>query len=323
MRDADLALYVAKSKGKVCFTHFAPGMHAAALQRLQFTSELRRGIDRGELVVHYQPIVDLADDSIAALEALVRWRHPTRGMLWPQEFIPLAEESGLILPLGLYVLEAAMKQAVDWDRRGLGGGALPVSVNLSGRQLQDPGIVADVRDVLDRTGADPALCMLEITESVLLADVDAMIARLESLRALGLRLLIDDFGTGYSSLSRLQQLPVDGLKAAREFVEPLTTSENASGLARSIRDLADAVGLRTVAEGVENEAQAAELRVLGYRYGQGYLFARPAAAKEIEPLLVGEVAGRRPAADFTRAQRAGLARAGDGAERPTGLIRTV
>ncbi len=291
MRDADLALYVAKSRGKNCAVHFEPEMHSAAVARLQLTGELRHAIERAEFVVHYQPIVDLHDGSLLAFEALVRWEHPVRGRVSPAEFIPLAEECGLIVPLGLHVLERALSAAVLWTSAH--GRGIPVSVNLSGRQIAEATVVEDIAGILRVTGADPSLCLLEITESVLLDDVETTVERLEAVRRLGVQLLIDDFGTGYSSLSRLQQLPVDGLKAAREFVAPLPGSAGALGLARSIQSLAESVGLLTVAEGIERPEQATALRELGYRYGQGFLLAPPMSEADVGTYLLARVPGQR------------------------------
>ncbi len=288
MRNADLALYDAKNAGKNRYAVFAPTMHEAALARLSLTSDLRHAIERGELVVYYQPLVDLASSRIIGLEALVRWEHPTLGMLLPGQFISLAEETGLIVPLGRLVLHTALRDTVRWQRDHETHSDLHIAVNVSGRQLQDPGIVEDIRLAIRASGIEPSTVVLEITESVLLPGDGVIVERLHALAALGVHLYIDDFGTGYSSLSYLQMLPVDGLKLAQEFVEQLPGTDSESGLVRTIRDLAGTLGLSAVvAEGIERPEQWRSLLSLGYSVGQGFHLAVPMPAERIPTFLSG------------------------------------
>ena len=288
MRNADLALYDAKNSGKNRYAVFATKMHEAALARLSLTSDLRHAIDRGELVVYYQPLIALDTGEITGLEALVRWNHPDRGMLQPGEFISLAEETGLIVPLGRAVMRTALKAAVQWQRGHPNHRGLRIAVNVSGRQLQDANIVDDVRGLIEEIGIDPTTVVLEITESILLPGDDTILDRLNALAALGVHLYIDDFGTGYSSLSYLQMLPVNGLKLAQEFVGALPGSESESGLVRTIRDLAETLGLKTVvAEGIERPEQWDSLVSLGYSVGQGFHLALPMPASRVPSFLTG------------------------------------
>ena len=288
MRNADLALYDAKNAGKNRYAVFATKMHEAALARLSLTSDLRHAIDRGELVVFYQPLIALDTGEITGLEALVRWNHPDRGMLQPGEFIALAEETGLIVPLGRSVLRTALKEAVRWQRGHENHRDLRIAVNVSGRQLQDASIVDDVRAIIDETGIDPTTVVLEITESILLPGDDMILDRLNALAAIGVHLYIDDFGTGYSSLSYLQMLPVNGLKLAQEFVGALPGTDSESGLVRTIRDLAETLGLKTVvAEGIERPEQWDSLVSLGYSVGQGFHLALPMPASRVPSFLTG------------------------------------
>ena len=286
MRNADLALYEAKTAGKGRYAVFAPEMHDAAIARLSLTSELRHAIDRGELVVHYQPLISLGDAEITGLEALVRWEHPQRGLLPPGSFIPLAEETGLVIPLGRWVLREALFTTVRWQRDHPEYADLRIAVNVSGRQLQDPEFVDDVRAALRDTGIAPSTVVLEITETVLLPGEGSIVERLDELAELGVHLYIDDFGTGYSSLSYLQQLPVDGIKLAQEFVGALPGTSTEVGLVRTIRDLADTLGLAAVvAEGIERPEQWSSLLALGYELGQGFHLAMSMPAESVDELL--------------------------------------
>jgi diguanylate cyclase (GGDEF)-like protein/PAS domain S-box-containing protein len=293
MSNADLALYVAKNAGKRQYAVFEPRMHQRAVDRLTLTGELRRAIDGDELVLQFQPFVRLSDGTVTGFEALVRWRHPDRGLLEPGHFISLAEEAGLIVPLGRWVLQEALRTLATWrDEPGWPG--LSMSVNVSGRQMAYPGIVDDVRSALEDSGVPPQMCVLEITESVLLPD-DATVERLQALRELGVSVYIDDFGTGYSSLSYLRQLPVDGLKVAREFVEGLGGPDAETGLVRTIRDLGQTLGLTTIiAEGIENDAQRRTLAALGYEIGQGFHLGLPMAAEHARLLIPTEPPDRTP-----------------------------
>jgi EAL domain-containing protein (putative c-di-GMP-specific phosphodiesterase class I) len=275
-------MYSAKAARRGGYAVFTPDMHDALLRKLDLTGQLRAALAGDQLRVHYQPIVALSDGHIVAVEALVRWQHPTRGMLSPAEFIPLAEESGLIVPLGRYVLEQACADAVRWKRAGT---PTRVGVNLSLRQLQEDSCVADVAGALARSGLPADDVTLEITESFLADEGERTIERLRGLKALGIRLAIDDFGTGYSSLSRLRQFPIDALKIPKPFVDGLMHGADHSAVARTITELAGTLGLDVVAEGIEHREQWVALRRMACGFGQGYLFARPAPAAEIEPLL--------------------------------------
>jgi diguanylate cyclase (GGDEF)-like protein/PAS domain S-box-containing protein len=297
MRNADLALYEAKNLGKNRHALFAPEMHEQAVDRLQLSADLRSAIDSDELVLHYQPIVDLRTDAVVGVEALVRWQHPVRGMLGPGQFIGLAEESGLIVPLGRSVLRMSLASVAQWQNEIVGYDSLTLTVNLSARQVQEDSLVEDVRSALADSGVHPSTLVLEITESMLLPGEGVTMERLRELADLGVRLFIDDFGTGYSSLSYLQQLPVHGLKLAREFVCTLDSNadDDASGgnLVMTIRSIAQTLGLNAIiAEGVETPEQRKALIDLGYTLGQGYLMARPMEAPAVTLLLSDRVPRR-------------------------------
>ncbi len=292
MRNADLALYEAKNLGKNRHALFAPAMHEQAVDRLQLSADLRDAIDLNQLVVHYQPIVELATDAVVGVEALVRWQHPERGLLGPGQFIGLAEESGLIVPLGHQVLRMALAAAAQWQSDIAGYDALTLTVNLSARQVQEDTLVSEVRTALAESDFRPSSLVLEITESMLLPGEGVTMERLRELADLGVRLFIDDFGTGYSSLSYLQQLPVHGIKLAREFVCTLGVGSvdetSSSNLVRTIRSIAETLGLTSIiAEGVETAEQRRALIDLGYTLGQGYLMARPMPASAVATLLQG------------------------------------
>jgi len=285
LRDADVAMYTAKNEGKNRYVAFAPEMHRQIVERLGLRDDLRRALDRGgELHLRYHPIVELPAGAVAGLEALLRWDHPERGLISPAEFIPLAEESGLIVPLGRYVLEEAFKAARRFERDH--GGQRFLTVNLSGRQLADSDLTADVAALLAASGLPASRVVLEITESVLLQDSAAVVARLEELRRLGVGLAVDDFGTGYSSLAYLRRFPVNILKIDKSFVDQVDVSPEGAALTRAIIDLAGGLGLRTIAEGIERRSQAEELSALGCRLGQGFHFARPLTPAEVDDLLV-------------------------------------
>jgi diguanylate cyclase (GGDEF)-like protein/PAS domain S-box-containing protein len=272
---ADIAMYAAKDSGRGRLTVFEPEMRMAAIEQVEATAELRRAIDEGHLEVRYQPIVELASGAILGMEALVRWRHPRRGEVLPAEFIPLAEKTGLIVPLGKFVLRQACRQARSWQVENSGGELLTISVNLSAAQLEDAGLIDAVRGALHESGLPPASLMLEITESVLVHDVEATTLRLQELKDLGVRLAIDDFGTGYSSLSYLRRFAVDTIKIDKSFVDGLGGTGPGLALAKSIVRLAHNLQLNTVAEGVEQPQQLARLAAMGCDEAQGYLFARP------------------------------------------------
>ncbi|MDX6671564.1 MAG: hypothetical protein QOI91_1927 [Solirubrobacteraceae bacterium] len=290
IRDADAAMYRAKERGKSRYELFDDAMRARVVERLEVENALHRAIERGELRVHYQPLVDLEGEVMTGVEALVRWQHPERGLLLPEQFIPLAEETGQILELGGWVLREACAQHRRWSEEQPGGPPLQLSVNLSARQLQQPELVADVVLALRDTGMDPANLCLEITESVVMEETEAAVQALEALRAEGVRIAIDDFGTGYSSLRLLKGAPADLLKIDRSFVAGLGSDPQDTPIVQTVIHLAEALGLDAVAEGVETPVQLAELRAAGCRFAQGFHFARPAGAEAISALLA---AGRR------------------------------
>jgi diguanylate cyclase (GGDEF)-like protein len=275
IRQADLAMYQAKAKGKGRFEFFDPWMAAAMLRRRDLNDELSRAIEREEIEVHYQPIVSLETGRITAAEALVRWRHPVRGLVHPSEFIPLAEETGLIRDIGRHVLADACRQARAMD--GPAEAPMRLHVNLSVAELRDPDLLAEVRTMLETGGTSPDAIALEITESEVLADADGSARRLEALRALGVRIVLDDFGTGYSSLSYLHSLPLDTLKIAKPFVDALASQGRESRLIAIIVELARTLELDVIAEGIETPAQLAALREIGVELGQGFLLGRPVA----------------------------------------------
>jgi len=287
LRDADVAMYSAKAHGKDRLEVFEPAMQAAVYERLELANELRKAVDNEEFVVHYQPIIDIATERIVGTEALVRWNHPRQGLLHPGWFIQVAEETGLILPIGDFVLDRACRQLRRWEQR-FPDSSLRMAVNLSPRQLKDPQLIAKVRRVLASSGVDSARLTLEITETALVEDSHATLTRLRELKALGLKLSIDDFGTGYSSLSYLRQFPVDGVKIAKPFVDHIAEGDEHSALARAIINLGETLRLEVVAEGIEQEQQLRELRKLGCKLGQGYLSSRPLDARHMTKLLAGD-----------------------------------
>jgi diguanylate cyclase (GGDEF)-like protein/PAS domain S-box-containing protein len=283
LRDADLAMYRAKERGRSRYEVFETTMGARARLRLDLEAELRRALDNDELVLHYQPEVSLVSGRIVGTEALVRWEHPERGLLMPDEFIPVAEETGLILALGRQVLERACRQAEQWQQKFPTDPPRRMSVNISGRQL--PTLLSDVRRVLDRTGLDPQSVVLEIIESVVMDDPEAAIPTFKALRELGVSLAIDDFGTGYSSLSWLKHFPISTLKLDKSFVQGLGVDEADRAIAQSVLTMAECLDVSVTAEGVETAEQALELVRLGCRHGQGYHFARPQPPADLEHLL--------------------------------------
>jgi diguanylate cyclase (GGDEF)-like protein len=283
LRNADVAMYTAKRRGKGRYQVFESSMHAEMVERLEMTAHLARAVEQQEFTLEYQPIVNLETRSIEGVEALVRWRHPTRGLLSPSEFIPLAEDTGLIVPLGCAVLREACVRAAGWQVPG--HAPLAVSVNLSPKQLADPNLVTEVDLALQASGLPPQCLILEMTEDVLMHETDAVLTTLREVKRLGVRLAIDDFGTGYSSLSYLERFPVDMLKIAKTFVDQLGNGEPRSPLVEAVIRLGEALGLRTVAEGIETAEQLDRLRGLRCEQGQGFLFARPLDERAIDTLL--------------------------------------
>lgn len=284
LRNADVAMYAAKSQGKARTVLYHPEMHQRAVNRLELEADLRWAVEGNEFVVHYQPTVDLESGTIAGFEALVRWRHPRRGLIPPMEFIPLAEETGLIVPMGMMVLKEACRQAAIW-KDACGGRPFRMAVNLSARQLVEPDVVPNVARVLAEYRLEPGSLVLEITESVLVEGSDAVVQTLGALKRLGVLIAIDDFGTGYSSLGYLRRFPADILKIDRTFVDQLGQNGKEAALVRAIADLSRTFGLLTVAEGVERDEQVAELRRLNCQLGQGYLFSRPVDAETAGRML--------------------------------------
>jgi diguanylate cyclase (GGDEF)-like protein/PAS domain S-box-containing protein len=287
LRDADIAMYRAKSRGGARHEVFDRAMHARAVALLKMESELRRAIERGEFIVHYQPIVSLRDGRIAGFEALVRWNHPHRGLILPGEFIRMAEESGLVIDIDRWVLHEACRQLQEWHQRHPKARPLSVSVNLSGRQFGQFDLARHIQATLDSTGLHGDSLGLEITESVLLEGSEAISSMLDSLRKGGARLYLDDFGTGYSSLSYLHKFPIDALKIDRSFVGRINSEGEGAEIVRTIISLAQNLDIHVIAEGVETPEQLAALRALKCEYAQGFAFSRPVGAKEAEAMLEG------------------------------------
>ena len=285
MRDADLAMYMAKRNGKGRFEMFRPEMHEEAVRRLETAADLRRGIADSQFEVYYQPIIDTRNATIIGAEALVRWHHPTRGLVRPGEFIPSAESTGLILPLGKWVLGDSCRQVQAWRRAGVVDDNFYISVNLSARQLQDASLLDDVSEALETSGLPAAMVVLEVTESVIINDLVNARSRLEALKLLGFRLAVDDFGTGYSSLSQLRNFPMDIVKLDKSFVDQITLDHDGTAMVRGLIDLCVALGLTTIAEGVEHEEQLVLLHQLGCDNVQGYLFAQPMPGAEFAQFL--------------------------------------
>jgi diguanylate cyclase (GGDEF)-like protein len=282
LRNADAAMYVAKEAGKGRYRVFEDAMHDEALARLALKNDLQRALERGEFHLEYQPVVALESGRIAGLEALLRWRHPERGLVSPAEFVPLAEETGVIVPIGEWVLREACAHAARLHAATPHEPPVGIAVNVSARQLQRPQIVGDVRAALAESGIPASTLTLELTETVLVSDVDLAVLRLHELRSIGVNLAIDDFGTGYSSLTYLRHFPLDILKVDKSFVDDVGGADGTGPLTAAILDLARVLGLRAVAEGIEDPRQIEVLRRLGCELGQGYALYRPLSADASE-----------------------------------------
>jgi EAL domain-containing protein (putative c-di-GMP-specific phosphodiesterase class I) len=285
LRNADLAMYFAKSRDKGRYAIFAPEMHAQLVDRLELEADLRSAVDADEIEIEYQPIVHLVTGDIYGAEALVRWRHSRRGALPPSMFVGLAEETGLIIPVGRRVLTMACQQAQEWRSARHRARELQLSVNVSGRHFMEPTLIDDVQDALRSSALQPEALTLEITESVLMQRSESTLDRLTALKGLGVRLAIDDFGTGYSSLGYLQRFPIDILKIDRSFVEEVASEDADPVLVRAILALGRTLQIETVAEGIERPEQCDGLRALGCQLGQGFYFARSLTPSEFDLML--------------------------------------
>jgi diguanylate cyclase (GGDEF)-like protein len=285
LRDADTAMYRAKDEAAGYYRVFDHGMHLRAVGRLELENDLRRAVERDEFVLHYQPIVHLSDGRVRGVEALVRWNHPERGLLNPDEFVPLAEESGLVVLMGEKVLEEACRQAKQWQEDNSRVRPPVMSVNLSGRQLRRPDLPDYVERTLKNTGFDGSCLTLDVTETAYVEVLEDGTAGLDRLRALGVRISIDDFGTGYSSLSYLKRLPADAIKIDKSFVAGLGRNLEDTTVVRMVVELAHTFGMEAIAEGVETKEQAFLLEEMGCDMAQGYLFSEPLAAEGVKNLL--------------------------------------
>jgi diguanylate cyclase (GGDEF)-like protein len=285
LRSADMAMYRAKAAGRARYEMFDRSMHADALERLQLETDLRRAVELNEFVLHYQPVVSLRTGTVTGFEALVRWEHPHRGLIQPADFIPVAEETGLIVPIGRWVLEEALRQITEWQSLHPREEPLSIAVNLSVRQFSQPDLIDQVSHALNATGADASSLRLEITEAAIIDKGQAAIVILRRIRELGVQVYLDDFGTGYSSLSYLHGLPIDALKIDRAFVGSMDVDDQNLRLVRTILTLAEITGLRAEAEGISTAEQLRELRSLSCDQGQGYLFSAPITREAVHEVL--------------------------------------
>jgi diguanylate cyclase (GGDEF)-like protein len=285
LRDADIAMYRAKADGKARHALFDPKLRERAITRLELEGDLRQALNNQEFTVLYQPILLLETGKISGFEALLRWYHPARGSISPVDFIPVAEETGLILPIGRWVLKEACNQLRTWQGRFPSDPPLTMSVNISGRQFVQPTILEQIQQILDETKLDPRTLKLEITESLLMENTEAVRATLTRLRQMGIQVLIDDFGTGYSSLGYVQQFPIDTIKIDRIFVNQMSVKNSQLDLVGTIVELAHKFGMNTIAEGVETEEQLNLLKKLDCKFGQGWLFSKALSIDKVESLL--------------------------------------
>jgi len=281
-KSADLALYRAKEAGRGTFAFFEESLNKRAQERRRVEQDLRIALEEGQFELYYQPLFDLEKNKVGSFEALIRWNHPTRGLVAPAEFIPIAEETGLIVPIGCWVIREACRQAAEWPDD------IRVAVNVSPVQFHRPGLQETVIQALAATGVAPARLEIEITESVFLKGGEETLRLLHNLRSVGVRVALDDFGTGYSSLSYLQSFPFDKLKIDRSFIENLLKRAGAAAVVRAITQLAQALGMETTAEGVEENEQLSELRSQGCTSVQGFLFSKPLTAVQAGSLIGGE-----------------------------------
>jgi diguanylate cyclase (GGDEF)-like protein/PAS domain S-box-containing protein len=285
IRNADAAMYRAKERGRARYELFDEGMRGRAMSRLRVENDLRRALERDELTLDYQPMVSCRDHSIVGVEALIRWEHPERGRIAPGDFIPVAEENGLIEPIGRWVLETACRQGARWYHQRPDAVPISMSVNLSAVQVASRGLADTVDSALRASGLDPSCLTLEITESIMLGDTEGLTETLDALKAIGVRLMLDDFGTGYASLSYLTRLPIDALKVDRSFIDGLGTEPRDTAITEAIVAMSHALSLEVVGEGAETELQVAELGRLGCDYVQGFHFSRPLPAEAVTEML--------------------------------------
>ena len=285
MRNADVAMYMAKERGKNRYQMFEPAMHETALRRLELKADMQRALEHDEFILHYQPVIELESGRISGVEALIRWIHPERGLIPPLDFIPLAEETGLIVPIGRWVMQEACRYAATLHERFPTEPRIHMAVNLSAKQLARAEIIDDIRAILSETGVDASTLILEITESVMMADMDLSIARLTELKQLGVLIAIDDFGTGYSSLNYVRRFPVDILKVDKSFIDGVSEDGESSALTAAVIELAGILNLKPVAEGIERVDQLERLLELHCALGQGFYFAKPLETGNLESLL--------------------------------------
>jgi diguanylate cyclase (GGDEF)-like protein len=283
LKCADVAMYRAKELGRNNYQFYTPDMNARTHELLLLETDLRKALEQAQLILHYQPQLDLATGRLIGMEALVRWQHPEKGLIPPAEFISLAEETGLIVPLGEWVLKTACAQNKEWQERGFT--PLRMAVNVSARQFRQSGLTDTVNGILTETGLEPEWLELEITESTVMKNINSAIMTMNNLHRQGVKLAIDDFGTGYSSLSYLKRFPVSRLKIDRSFITDIATNANDSSIAKSIIALANTMNMEVLAEGIETTEQLQLLQEMGSQYGQGFLFSQPTTAENLTPVL--------------------------------------
>jgi diguanylate cyclase (GGDEF)-like protein len=285
LQDADIAMYRAKSSGRARYEIFDAEMRARAIARLELEVDLRRAIENKEFCVHYQPLVELESGKIFGFEALLRWQHPEKGLIKPMDFIPVAEETGLLIPIGLWLLREACQQTHNWQERYPMNPPLSISVNFSSRQLTQPDLVDQIKSILEATGLPGNSLRLEVTEDVVMENVHLSMVIMAKLRAMGIHIEMDDFGTGYSSLSNLYRLPIENIKIDASFIWRMDTASHNLSIIRTIVSMARELGMGTIAEGVETLEQFEQLRNLKCRFGQGYLFSLPVESHAVDLLL--------------------------------------